>query len=110
MAQLAEEEPDAAILLDRVAAQGDAPTLLPWCRVYWQAWWKLHHSRPRDPVPKPLPAGGLTFILQPRRIPWHDMDAYARRLALGPDEWSLFESALAEMDEEYLAFWAQQAG
>ncbi|MCG5239524.1 hypothetical protein MCW82_07050 [Azospirillum doebereinerae] len=109
MEQLAAEEPDAAILLTEVAAQGEAPTLLPWCWIYWKAWWRLHHSRPRDPMPKALPSGGVTFIMQPRRIPWRDMDAYARRLSLGPDEWALFEAVLAKMDEEYLAFWAERA-
>lgn len=109
MEQLAAEEPDAVALLGD-AAPDDAPTLLPWCRVYWQAWWRLHRSRPQDPEPQPLPTGGVTFVMRPRRIPWRDLDAYARRLGLGPDDWELFEAVLFAMDTEFLDIWSKRSG
>jgi hypothetical protein len=107
--QLAAEEPDAVALLGD-AAPNDAPTLLPWCRVYWQAWWKLHHSRPQDPEPQPLPTGGVTFVMRPRGLAWRDLDSYARRLGLGPDDWELFEAVLFAMDAEFFKIWSKRSG
>ncbi|MBP2229667.1 hypothetical protein J2847_002966 [Azospirillum agricola] len=99
MAELAEEEPDAAdMVAARLDDRGEAVEPLPWCRWVWRAWHDLSDDRQWR--------GGGMGSPSPCNIPWTAARAYAADHGFHLP--TLFRR-LRAMDGVYAEWWAEQA-
>lgn len=106
LADLAEEEPDAAHLAAQSLLPEDA-FVPPGTEFAWSAFWRLHDDRPHVITGSVIAAGmGGATIIEPRpgRIPFSAIDRYARRFGIAGSAFDLMLALLDKLDSEFMAW------
>lgn len=108
LADVAEEDPEAAALAARFQPPEDA-FMPPGAEFAWEAFWRLHHDRPHVVTGFAVRMGAIVIEPRPGRIPFGALDRYARRFGIVGSAFDLLAELVGRLDHEFLAWDAERA-
>jgi hypothetical protein len=104
LADLAEEEPDAAAFFgDRVERVENDIAIIPGSEHIWTAFWLLTDDRVWRAQGFGTPMGATVIESIPTHIPYTSILCYALDLEIDGEEFDRFVRLLRALDSEYLA-------